>query len=102
SCWNIPDEREVRRSIIMLTFNPSVSQAVQIIVSGGGPPPTGFVYILVAMENQDYSSVIGNSSAPFINSLVRQGATIPNYHGGFGGNSEPNYVAMVAGSFFGD
>ncbi|HEX4921459.1 MAG TPA: PKD domain-containing protein, partial [Candidatus Bathyarchaeia archaeon] len=36
--------------------------------------------VIIAMENQNYGSVIGSSSAPFINSLAAQGTTINNYH----------------------
>jgi hypothetical protein len=75
-----------------------------VTVSTGLPPPpspTGLgPIVIVAMENKNYSDVIGNPAAPFINSLVAKGATIPAYQGGLGGNSEPNYVAMVAGQTF--
>src|SRR5438093_9026108 len=36
--------------------------------------------VIIAMENQNYGDVIGNSAAPFINSIVPFGAVIPNYH----------------------
>jgi len=56
---------------------------------------------MVAMENQDYASVIGNPVASFINSTVLPvAATLSNYLGSIGGDSEPNYVAMVAGQTF--
>ena len=59
------------------------------------------------MENQNYGSVIGSSSAPFINSLAAQGTTITNYHS-YGANafsgdningcSAACYVALISGS----
>ncbi len=72
--------------------------------------PTGkwFDHIVtIAMENQDYSSVIGNSAAPFINGLAAAGTVFPAYHsygaGNFGGDtiggcSAGCYVALVSGS----
>src|SRR3989475_634753 len=63
--------------------------------------------VIIAMENQNYGSVIGSSSAPFINSLAAQGSTIPNYHS-YGANafsgdningcSAACYVALISGS----
>src|SRR2546427_10594759 len=57
--------------------------------------------VIIAMENQLYSGGIGNSAAPFINSLLPQSATIPNYHGGFQGSSESDYVALCAEDTYG-
>jgi PKD repeat protein len=52
------------------------------------------------MENQNYGSVIGSSSAPFINSLASQGSTISNYHSygqNVGGCSAGCYQAFTQG-----
>src|SRR2546426_4241351 len=57
--------------------------------------------VIIAMENQLYSGVIGSSAAPYINSLLPQSATIPNYHGGFPGSSESDYVAIWYGDTYG-
>src|SRR3989442_15966232 len=56
--------------------------------------------VIIAMENQNYGSVIGSSSAPFINSLARMGSTISNYHSygqSIGGCSAGCYEAFVTG-----
>jgi len=63
--------------------------------------------VIIAMENQNYGSVIGSSSAPFINSLAAQGTTIRSYHS-YGANaflgdningcSAACYVALISGS----
>jgi hypothetical protein len=55
---------------------------------------------VVMMENQDYSGIIGNTSAaPYINSLVSKGA---NLTGAMAEThpSDPNYVALAGGSLF--
>ncbi len=40
--------------------------------------------VIIAMENKDYSSVLGNgtgtSAAPFLASMLPYSSTIPNYH----------------------
>src|SRR5881275_1867630 len=65
--------------------------------------PVGLQYdhiVIIAMENQNYGSVIGSSSAPFINSLARTGSTISNYHSygqNIGGCSAGCYEAFTSG-----
>ena len=64
--------------------------------------------VIVAMENQYYTDVMGNgtgsSNAPFIASLLAEGATVPLYHayGAAGrtvtGCSAGCYTALVSGS----
>jgi VCBS repeat-containing protein len=58
-------------------------------------------HIVVAMmENHDYSEIIGNSQAPYINGLAAGGALLSNYTA-ITHPSEPNYFALYAGSTFG-
>jgi hypothetical protein len=54
---------------------------------------------VVMMENQDYKGIIGSPQAPYINSLIPQGA---NLTGALGVThpSDPNYVALAGGSLF--
>src|SRR5712691_3339884 len=65
--------------------------------------PTGSTFdhiVIIAMENQNYGSVIGSSSAPFINSLAKLGTTISNYHSysqNIGGCSAGCYEAFTSG-----
>jgi phosphatidylinositol-3-phosphatase len=53
--------------------------------------------VVVIMENHSYSSVIGNGSAPYINSLRTEGANFTNSHG-VAHPSEPNYLALFEGT----
>jgi len=55
---------------------------------------------LVIMENEGFNQVIGNSFAPIINALARNYGLATNYSG-VADPSEPNYVAMLGGDFFG-
>jgi phospholipase C len=52
------------------------------------------------MENEEASSVIGNSDAPYINSLARSYASAANYYG-ITHPSLPNYLELLGGSTFG-
>ena len=71
------------------------------------PPPTGPVraspgrhVVVVVMENEERSSVIGSPSAPFITGLARRYATAP-YSYAVTHPSLPNYLALVSGSTHG-
>jgi hypothetical protein len=55
---------------------------------------------LVVMENEGYQQVIGNSYAPILNALAGDYGLATNYRG-VADPSEPNYVAMLGGDFFG-
>lgn len=55
---------------------------------------------LIVEENEDYGQVIGNSYAPIMNALAKDYGLATNYHG-VADPSEPNYIAMLGGDFFG-
>jgi phospholipase C len=52
------------------------------------------------MENEEYGSVIGSSSAPYENALAAKYALAADYFG-VAHPSLPNYLALIAGSTFG-
>ena len=56
--------------------------------------------VVVMMENHDYNQIIGNTQAPYINSLAAGGALLTNYTA-ISHPSEPNYFSLYAGSTFG-
>lgn len=53
--------------------------------------------VIVIEENHSYSSIVGNGSAPYINSLAAQGALFTNSYA-ITHPSQPNYVAFFSGS----
>ena len=55
---------------------------------------------LIIMENEGYSQIIGNTYAPILNALAKDYGLATNYRG-VADPSEPNYVAMLGGDFFG-
>ncbi|HTS15674.1 MAG TPA: alkaline phosphatase family protein [Candidatus Sulfotelmatobacter sp.] len=54
----------------------------------------------IVMENHEYGSIIGSKSAPYFNSLAAKYALLTAYYATTH-PSEPNYIAMVAGSTLG-
>jgi hypothetical protein len=67
--------------------------------AGSGIPDYQHIFVLM-MENHDYGEIIGNTNAPTINTLAQTYALATNYFG-VTHPSEPNYLATIAGSFFG-
>ena len=65
----------------------------------GGLPVFRHVYVVV-MENEEAKSIIGNGSAPYINSLIAKYGLATNYTA-VAHPSEPNYIALFSGSTFG-
>jgi hypothetical protein len=77
--------------------------------SGGGsaakPPPalastSGSHVVVIVMENKEYGDVIGQSSAPYANSLASRYALLTHSYG-ITHPSLPNYFALTAGTTFG-
>jgi hypothetical protein len=74
---------------------PSMS-AVMPIPEAATVPRIAHVFVIV-MENKEYGSIVGSSSAPYINSLIRKYGLATNYHA-VAHPSEPNYFALWAGT----
>ncbi|WP_029420183.1 alkaline phosphatase family protein [Alicyclobacillus macrosporangiidus] len=53
--------------------------------------------VIVIEENHSYDEIAGNAKAPYINALMKQGATFTNYHG-VEHPSQPNYLDLFSGS----
>lgn len=79
------------------TIAPTATAGASASVSP--PAATGHVWWIV-MENHEYGSIIGSKSAPYLNSLAAKYALLTNYYATTH-PSEPNYIAMVAGSTLG-
>lgn len=94
-----------------LAVGLSVAMAAAVVLYPHGTAPTveatastipAPAHIVVVMEeNHSYSDIIGNTSnAPYFNSLAAQGALLTSSHA-VTHPSEPNYMALFAGSTFG-
>ena len=83
--------------------SPSLVAKRSVGVQPCGQPTSDPVYrhvIWVWMENESYTSVIGSSHAPYLNSLAVQCGVAVNYQA-ISHPSLPNYVAATGGSTFG-
>jgi hypothetical protein len=62
-------------------------------------PLLGHIYLIV-MENKESTSIVGSGDAPYINQLIQQYGMAKNYTA-ISHPSQPNYLALWAGSTFG-
>src|SRR5438270_13473086 len=56
--------------------------------------------VVIVMENEEATDVIGNRAAPYTNRLARRYAQATHYYG-VSHPSLPNYLALTGGSTFG-
>jgi phosphatidylinositol-3-phosphatase len=84
-----------------ITPNPSAGPSAGAVQPAAiqAIPPFSHIYLIV-MENHEYGSIVGSSHAPYLNSLIRRYGLATNYHA-VTHPSEPNYLALFAGSTFG-
>jgi phosphatidylinositol-3-phosphatase len=76
---------------------PDPDAHVPAVSSVAGAVPRPDHVLVVLFENKGYSEVIGNSQAPYLNSLATSGANFTNAHG-LAHPSQPNYVALLSGA----
>ena len=84
---------------LCLVFATSASKLQAHTASTTTFPQYDHVF-LVIMENENYNQVIGNPFAPILNALAQDYGLATKYTG-VADPSEPNYVAMLGGDFFG-
>lgn len=96
-----PLKRRFVWAIVVSTLLSLVMSVASIGPSASAAPaqtlPRPDHIVLVMEENHAFSEIIGSSSAPYINSLAKQGALFTNSHG-VTHPSEPNYLALFSGS----
>lgn len=108
SIWTAGATTDGYAEDLSLTVSPTIAGPSLTVPASTVP---GFDHVfLVYMENNNFSAssntvdggagIIGNSQAPYINSLLSSGALLSNYSA-ITHNSDPNYVAVAGGSTFG-
>jgi phosphatidylinositol-3-phosphatase len=75
---------------------PGASPAASPPVAPVGPAAAPHVMVVLE-ENREYGSVIGDPSAPYVNSLADGGGLATHWYG-VGHPSLPNYLALISGS----
>jgi hypothetical protein len=84
--------RNGHRSLVLVTV-----LAVATVAAGPGPVRSGSRFekvMIVVLENEDFTSALNQ---PFLGRLAREGALLSNYHA-ITHPSQPNYVALTAGT----
>jgi len=84
------------RSVSSATRSPVSPLSPAAVLGASGVPRFQHVVVVVE-ENKSYGDVIGNASAPYLNSLATSGALFTDAHA-VSHPSEPNYLALFSGS----
>lgn len=80
------------------TGSSSTSSTITVSPVAAGAVPTYDHIVIVMEENESYQNVIGNSTAPYINSIANSiGVNLTNAYAE-AHPSQPNYVALFSGS----
>ncbi len=81
---------------------PSVTSGPAVKTPGGPPMPLPHLahIVVVVEENHSYGEIVGSRDAPYLNALAAQGAVFTDAYG-VTHPSQPNYLALFAGSTFG-
>jgi phosphatidylinositol-3-phosphatase len=82
-------------STLTQSASPSASPSPTPPPPSGNLPNFSHVYVII-FENKEYSSIVGSSSAPYINSLIAQYGLSTSFYAERH-PSEPNYIALTSG-----
>lgn len=84
---------------LFISVNTLSSQAVSASLAPQQSTGVGGIQhvIIIMMENEEYSSVIGSKNAPYENQLAKNYALATDFHA-VKHPSLPNYIALTAGS----
>src|SRR6476661_6321017 len=85
--------------VCFLTLLGTYAGTNHSIASAASVPAFSHIFEIV-LENHETTSIIGSSSAPYINSLAQQYGLASNYYG-IRHPSLPNYLALIGGDTFG-
>jgi hypothetical protein len=89
----------IPRLLLVCGLLAAVSSTPAIADTSSAVPRYDHIFVVVE-ENHGLTDVIGNPAAPNLNALAQQFGLATNYFG-VTHPSEPNYVALLGGNFFG-
>jgi phosphatidylinositol-3-phosphatase len=81
------------------TSSPSTNQPALPPLLETGKVPTFDHIIIIILENQNYSAVIGSSQMPYLNTMAKANVLLTQYHA-VSHPSLPNYIALIGGDTF--
>ncbi|MBV9318611.1 MAG: acid phosphatase [Mycobacterium sp.] len=87
-------------AVLASSATTQFATAVDLVGFSAAVVPAPAHIVVVVEENRSHTAVIGNKSAPYINSLAAEGATMTQSFAQTH-SSEPNYFALFAGSTLG-
>jgi regulation of enolase protein 1 (concanavalin A-like superfamily) len=94
------DTRYRAGKIGLMTGNTKGEFDNVVVNTVGAPNTRRFGHIVImTLENQNYTSIIGNPNMPYLNSLLDRGALLTNFYANFH-PSQPNYFALTTGQIF--
>jgi hypothetical protein len=96
--WSLATATTAAAVAAVTVLQPHAAPVATRTVASTVPTPAHVVVVME--ENHSYADIIGNSSAPYMNSLAAQGALLTGSYG-VTHPSEPNYMALFGGSTYG-
>jgi hypothetical protein len=75
----------------------AVALLVVVLLPTGVKAASSTKVALIVLENHDYNNIVGNSSAPYLNSLMSEGLFLSDYNAIVAG-SDKDYRAMTSGT----
>src|SRR5579863_1950039 len=84
---------------IMLSVSLGTAAGASSATTGNARVPHYDHIFLIILEHNGYNQIIGNHYAPVLNALASDYGVATDYRG-VADPSEPNYVAMLGGSYF--
>jgi hypothetical protein len=88
--------------VLLLGASGCMSPMARSSTPGGLPMPLPHLdhVVVVVEENHSFAQILGAADAPYLNTLAQRGAIFTDSHA-VSHPSEPNYLALFAGSTFG-
>jgi phosphatidylinositol-3-phosphatase len=88
--------------VLLLGVNGCMSPMASSSTPGGSPLPLPHLdhVVVVVEENHSVAQILGAADAPYLTTLAQRGAIFTDSHA-VAHPSEPNYLALFAGSTFG-
>jgi regulation of enolase protein 1 (concanavalin A-like superfamily) len=96
----VEDTRYLTGKIGVMTTNTKGVFDNVVVNTLGAPNTRRFGHVVImTLENQNYTSIVGSPNMPYLNSLLGRGALLTNFYANFH-PSQPDYFALTTGQSF--